>query len=384
MEGGDFGRFEVHVFSSARAPTLSPTVAALPAPTPRPTVSGGDPTLRPTPRPTMRQVPPDALPAPTYRPTSAATDAPTHQTTPPVSQPTAVPSYAPTVKMTYAPSAVPDPLVDMQLVSPPEMNSVMLLHWHYDHGPPGTRFWAEYRVNGEGAWHGPEYGFDIPRHHDVRRSSCGMLRAADPQPDGAPDGADGLAHAETDTRSYGRSDARARGRADGGADAGAHARTDDEPDAGTDADAHAAAHGPPDGQAHDRAYVDADGRPDGRGRALALRARRRVQDECRQRVPHLRRDARRRRRRRMPHAVGRRPLLFIVRDGGPQNRRDDLGANYVRGLDPPRLRPAAPRHRRLGRLLPLPAPRRLPLHRQHGPRRQGGFDALGRGPARGR
>ena len=33
MEGGDFGRFEVHVFSSARAPTLSPTVAALPAPT---------------------------------------------------------------------------------------------------------------------------------------------------------------------------------------------------------------------------------------------------------------------------------------------------------------------------------------------------------------
>lgn len=45
----------------------------------------------------------------------------------------------------------------------------MLLHWHYDHGPPGTRFWAEYRVNGEGAWHGPEYGFNIPRHHDGRR-----------------------------------------------------------------------------------------------------------------------------------------------------------------------------------------------------------------------
>merc|ERR1719331_567118 len=94
MEGGDFGRFEVHVFSSARAPTLSPTVAALPAPTVRPTprpipaptlrptVSGGDPTLRPTPRPTMQQVPPDALPAPTYRPTSAATDSPTHHTTP--------------------------------------------------------------------------------------------------------------------------------------------------------------------------------------------------------------------------------------------------------------------------------------------------------------
>merc|ERR1719247_3370557 len=158
MEGGDFGRLAVHVFSSARAPTLSPTVAALPPPT----VSGGDPTLRPTPRPTMQQ----ALPAPTYRPTSAATDAPTHQTTPPAPQPTAVPSYAPTVKMTYAPSAVPDPLTDVQLVSPPEMNSVMLLHWNYDHG---ETFWVEYRVNGEGAWHGPEYGFDIPRHHDGRR-----------------------------------------------------------------------------------------------------------------------------------------------------------------------------------------------------------------------
>merc|ERR1719478_1482563 len=84
MEGGEFGRFEVHVFSSARAPTLSPTVAALPAPTvrptprpipaptPRPTVSGGDPTLRPTPRPTMTQ----------------ETDAPTHHTTPPAPVPT--------------------------------------------------------------------------------------------------------------------------------------------------------------------------------------------------------------------------------------------------------------------------------------------------------
>merc|ERR1719421_2752058 len=186
MEGGDFGRLEVHVFSSARAPTLSPTVAAPPAPTVRPTprpipapslrptVSGGNPTARPipapTPRPTVSGGNPTArpIPAPTPRPTlSSTTDAPTHQTTPPVSQPTAVPSYAPTVKMTYAPSAVPDPLVDMQLVSPPEMNSVMLLHWQYDHG--GGTFWVEYRVNGRGAWHGPEYGFEVPRHHDGRR-----------------------------------------------------------------------------------------------------------------------------------------------------------------------------------------------------------------------
>merc|ERR1719247_461844 len=207
-----------------------------------------------------------------------------------------------------------------------------------------------------------------------------MLRAADHQPDGAPDGADRLAHAETDIRPYGR------------AHAGAHARTDDQPDAGTDADAHAAPyssaypapHGPPDGQAHDRAYVDADGQAHGRGRALALRARRRVQDGRRKRVPHLRRDARRRRRRRMPHAVGRRPLLIIVRDGSPQNRRDDLGARVFGRFDQARLWVTAPRHGRLGRLLPLPAPRRLPLHRQHRKGRQGGFDDLGRGPARGR
>ena len=90
--------------------------------------------------------------------------------------------------------------------------------------------------------------------------------------------------------------------ADGGAHAGAHARTDDQPDARTDADAHAApyssAHAAPhrstDGQAHVGTVSDADGRPDGRGRALALRARRRVQDGRRERVPHLRRDARRR------------------------------------------------------------------------------------------
>merc|ERR550514_1379081 len=195
--------------------------------------------------------------------------------------------------MTYAPSAVPDPLTDMQLVSPPEMNSVMLLHWHYDHGPPGTRFWAEYRVNGEGAWHGPEYGFNIPRHHDGRRYF--LLQT--------PDIACG---------DKVRARARARGRADGGPHAGAHARTDDQPDAGTDADAHAAPyssahaapHRPPDGQAHVGTVVDADGQAHGRGRALALRARRRVQDGRRERVPHLRRDARRRRRRRMPHAVG--------------------------------------------------------------------------------
>mmetsp|Transcript_8484 Transcript_8484/g.22951 ORF Transcript_8484/g.22951 Transcript_8484/m.22951 type:complete len:201 (+) Transcript_8484:3157-3759(+) len=86
----------------------------------------------------------------------------------------------------------------------------------------------------------------------------------------------------------------------------------------------------------------------------------------------------------MPHAVGRRPLFERLRDGGPQNRRDDLGARKVGRFDPPRLRPAAPRHGRLGRLLPLPAPRRLPLHHQYGSRRQGGFDALGRGAARGR
>ena len=139
---------------------------------------------------------------------------------------------------------------------------------------PGT-FWVEYRVNGRGAWHGPEYGFEIPRHHDGRRYfllqtpdiACGdKVRArawavfpgglesehatsdevlvacfAPPttSPTAHPTAPTGLAHAETDTRPYGRADARARGRADGGADAGAHARTDDEPDAGTDADAHA-------------------------------------------------------------------------------------------------------------------------------------------------
>ena len=36
MEGGDFGRFEVHVFSSARAPTRFPTTVAAPQLPPQP------------------------------------------------------------------------------------------------------------------------------------------------------------------------------------------------------------------------------------------------------------------------------------------------------------------------------------------------------------
>jgi subtilisin family serine protease len=177
FEGGTFGASVSHVFSTSTAhapptptprPTVEPTPASTvpePAPTPTPVILPTHaPTTPTTPAPTPRPVL-----SPTYA-TKTPTQAPTDHTTPPVPAPTASASSAPTNEVTYAPSAVPDPLSAVQLVSPPEMKSTMLLHWQYDAGPPGTTFVVEYRVDG-GAYHDatPGAGLEIERHWDGRR-----------------------------------------------------------------------------------------------------------------------------------------------------------------------------------------------------------------------